>query len=138
MTVKYQRVIGIDISSEKLDVFDSDGKLTSTIENTCEAVNKLAKAIKNREGTLVVCEPTGAYEYVLVEAMHSAKIPVAIANPRQVRDFAKGHGFLEKSDRIDARMIMVFGQQVDIHCFHSQVKAIANEVSEVDARLFVE
>jgi transposase len=115
MTVKYQRVIGIDISSEKLDVFDSDGKLTSTIENTCEAVNKLAKAIKNRAGTLVVCEATGAYEYVLVEAMHSAKIPVAITNPRQVRDFAKGHGFLEKSDRIDARMIMVFGQQVDIH-----------------------
>lgn len=115
MTKKYQRVIGIDIASEKLDVCDSEGKLTSTIENTCEAVNKLIKAIKNREATLVVCEATGAYEYVLVEAMHDAKIPVAIANPRQVRDFAKGHGFLEKSDRIDARMIMVFGQQVEIH-----------------------
>jgi transposase len=115
MTVKYQRVIGVDVSSEKLDVCDSEGKLSSTIENTCEAVYKLAKAIKNREQTLVVCEATGAYEHVLVEAMHDAKIPVAIANPRQVRDFAKGHGFLEKSDRMDARMIMVFGQQVDLH-----------------------
>jgi transposase len=115
MTVKYQRVIGIDVSSEKLDVYDSDGKLSGTIQNTCEAVNKLAKAIKNREGTLVVCEATGAYEHVLVEAMHNAKVAIAIANPRQVRDFAKGHGFLEKSDRIDARIIMVFGQQVEIH-----------------------
>lgn len=114
MTEKYVRVIGIDVSSEKLDLHDSAGELNLTIENTCEAVNKIARAIKDCKATLVVCEATGAYEYVLVEAMHTAGIAVAIANPRQVRDFAKGHGFLEKSDRIDARMIMVFGQQVEI------------------------
>jgi transposase len=114
MSMKYVRVIGIDVSSEKLDLCDSAGKLSSTIENTCEAVNRFARSIKDSKGTLVICEATGAYEYVLVEAMHNANIAVAIANPRQVRDFAKGHGFLEKSDRIDARMIMLFGQQVDI------------------------
>lgn len=114
MTMKWVRVIGVDVSSQKLDLFDSDGKLTGTIDNACEAVNQLAKAIKNPKETLVICEATGSYEHVMVDAMQDAGIAVAIANPRQVRDFAKGHGFLEKSDRIDARVLMIFGQQVEV------------------------
>lgn len=93
MTLKYQSVIGIDVSSEKLDVHDSGGRLTGTIESTCEAVNRLAKAIKNPDRTLIVCEATQAFELVLIEAMYNAKIPIAIANPRQVRDFPKGPVF---------------------------------------------
>lgn len=114
MTEKFVRVIGVDVSSQKLDLFDFDGKLSGTIDNTCEAVNRLAKAIKNPKETLVICEATGSYEHVIVDAMQDAGIAVAVANPRQVRDFAKGHGFLEKSDRIDAKILMVFGQQVEV------------------------
>ena len=73
--------------------------------------------IPDRRGLVdfrVVCEATGGYEHVVVDAMHEAGVPVGIANPRQVRDFAKGHGFLEKSDVIDARMIRRFGEDVEI------------------------
>jgi len=114
MTEKFVRVIGVDVSSKKLDLFDSGGKLSGTIDNTCEAVNGLAKAIKNPKETLVICEATGSYEHVVVEAMQDAGIAMAIANPRQVRDFAKGHGFLEKSDRIDAKILMIFGLHVEV------------------------
>ena len=37
---------------------------------------------------------------------------VAVVNPRQVRDFAKGLGILAKTDRLDAQVIARFGQQV--------------------------
>jgi transposase len=47
--------------------------------------------------------------------MQQAGIDVAVANPRQVRDFAKGHGYLEKTDSIDAAMIAKFGSDVDVH-----------------------
>ena len=78
--------------------------------NTVAAVSKqIVAKIKDRQSVLVICEATGGYEHVLVDAMHEAGIDVCIANPRQIRDFAKGHGFLEKNDKIDAGMIRKFG-----------------------------
>ena len=37
-------------------------------------------------------------------------IPVAVVNPRQVRDFARSQGKLAKTDRIDAAVIAHFGE----------------------------
>jgi transposase len=50
----------------------------------------------------------------LVDVLHDAKIDVVVANPARIRDFAKGHGFLEKSDKIDARVLQLYGQQVTV------------------------
>lgn len=111
----YTRVIGVDIASQKVDVHDSHGKLTREWPNTCASMDKLASKLKNEPNVLVICEATGGYEHVLVDAMHSAEIDVCIANPRQVRDFAKGHGLLEKTDKIDAMVIAKFGSEVDVH-----------------------
>ncbi|TWU05329.1 IS110 family transposase [Allorhodopirellula heiligendammensis] len=116
MKTNYSRVIGVDVASEELDIDDSEQKIAQAVPNTVAAVaKKLVARIKSPSNTLVVCEATGGYEHVLVDAMHEAGIPVCIANPRQVRDFAKGHGYLEKSDVIDARMIRRFGEDVEIH-----------------------
>lgn len=112
----YVRVIGVDVASVELDINDSEAKLSKTIPNTVAAIAKMFVAkIKSCSETLVICEATGGYEHVLVDAMHKAGIPICIANPRQVRDFAKGHGYLEKSDTIDAGMIRRFGEDVEIH-----------------------
>lgn len=116
MKPTFVRVVGIDVASGKLDVNDSASKLATEIPNTSAAIAKqLVAKIKHKESTLVICEATGGYEDSLVDAMHEAGISVCVANPRQVRDFAKGHGFLEKTDKIDARMIRKFGEDVDIH-----------------------
>lgn len=112
----YQRTIGVDIASETIDIYDSAGILSGSVPNTPLDIRKSVVAkIGTRADTLIVCEGTGGYEYCLVDAAHDAGIPVAVANPRQVRDFAKGHGFLEKSDSIDAKMICRFGQDVELH-----------------------
>lgn len=116
MKPNFTRVIGVDIASEKIDVNDSQSKIAVQMPNTCAAIAKRFVAkIKSAETTLVICEATGGYEDVLVDAMHDAGISVCVANPRQVRDFAKGHGFLEKTDVIDAAMIRKFGEDVEIH-----------------------
>jgi transposase len=39
---------------------------------------------------------------------------VAIVNPRQVRDFARGLGVLAKNDRIDARVLAIYAQHVTL------------------------
>lgn len=113
---KYRRVIGVDVASETLEIYDSEGKLSGSVPNMIDDIRKSVIAkVRARANTLIVCEGTGGYEHCLVEMAHEAGIPVAVANPRQVRDFAKGHGFLEKSDAIDAKIICKFGQDVELH-----------------------
>lgn len=115
-SVQYRRVIGVDVASEELDVFDSAQEITGTVANTLAGVHSaIASRIRSKRDTLIVCEGTGGYEYCLVKVAHEQGIPVAVANPRQVRDFAKGHGYLEKSDVIDSRIICRFGEDVDLH-----------------------
>ncbi len=111
----YKRVIGIDICTVRLDIADSDSKIQKAVEYTVDAIKtKILKLIKEPSETLVVCEATGGLEYLLVDALHDAKIDVVVANPARVRDFAKGHGYFEKSDAIDAQMLQLYGTQVRV------------------------
>ena len=50
---------------------------------------------------MVVLEPTGGLELPAVAALAAASLPVAVVNPRQVRDFAKATGTLAKTDALD-------------------------------------
>ena len=114
--VQYARVIGIDVASKKLDVFDSAGKLNKIVINDeLEITKAIASKVKSPSETLVLCEGTGGWEDHLVDVMHDHGINVAVVNPRQVRDFAKGHGLLEKTDKIDAAIIAKFGKDVHVH-----------------------
>jgi transposase len=61
---------------------------------------------------LVVLEATGGYETALVTALATAGIPLVVANPRQVRDFAKGTGQLAKTDRLDAALLALCADRV--------------------------
>lgn len=111
----YARVIGVDVASKKLDIADSMEGLPKIVENDYDIVcQKLASQVAYTD-TLVVCEGTGGYEDHLVDAMHEHGVDIAVVNPRQVRDFAKGHGLLEKTDKIDAAIIQKFGQDVRVH-----------------------
>ncbi len=47
-------------------------------------------------------ESTGGLELASVAALATAALPVAIVNPRQVRDFARATGTLAKTDALDA------------------------------------
>jgi transposase len=54
----------------------------------------------------------------------TAKLPFAVANPRQVRDFAKGMGFLEKTDKLDAAVLAHFAEVV-----HPQPRPLPSEAT---------
>ena len=58
-------------------------------------------------------EATGGYQSRVVAALVAAGHQVAVVNPRQVRDFARGLGILAKTDRLDARVIARFGQHAN-------------------------
>ena len=60
----------------------------------------------------LVLEATGGLEVPLASALAVAGIPVAVVNPRQVRDFAKATGRLAKTDAIDAQTLARFAEAV--------------------------
>ena len=97
------RVIGIDVSKDKLDISDSEGKIKKEVKNsTASIVKYIVKKIAEPGEAFVVCEATGGYERTLAKAMHTAGVAVCITNPFQVQQFARGIGVLEKADPIDA------------------------------------
>ena len=110
---KYQRYIGVDVAKGKLQVDDSSGKIAKSIDNDAESImREIVEAIDSPEDTVVVCEATGGYERNLEAALHAAGVPVSVANPRQVRQFAIGSGLLEKTDPIDAAVLRAFAEDV--------------------------
>jgi transposase len=72
----------------------------------------LVAQVRARAPALVVVEATGGYEMALVGLLVAAAVPVAVVNPRQVRDFAKATGQLAKTDAIDARVLALFAARV--------------------------
>lgn len=111
--LSYQKFIGVDVAKAKLDLFDSSTNQSSTIANQAQAIQRQIQSWKaSGETVLVVMEATGSYESSVVELLHEHQIDCVVANPKQVRDFIRGMGQLEKNDRIDARSLAQFGQIV--------------------------
>ena len=57
-------------------------------------------------------EATGGLEVPLAAALAAASLPVAVVNPRPVRDFAKSTGRLAKTDALDAQVLAHFAEAV--------------------------
>ncbi len=104
--------IGIDVSKSVLDVASRPSGETWRVANTEEEVEALAERLRTLEPTLIVLEPTGGLERVLVAALVLVGLPVAVVNPRQVRDFARATGRLAKTDVLDAGVLAHFGEAV--------------------------
>jgi len=105
--------VGVDVSKDTLDIFRPDLNEVSKIENSEYAVREFClKLQKRKRSVVVVMEATGGYETLLVNQLATHDVPAAVANPRQVRDFARGLGIDAKTDPLDARIIARFGEVV--------------------------
>ena len=105
-------VVGIDVSKASLDVALSHGAERWSVGNDAAGVGVLVPQLRTLQPELVVLEATGGYERVVVAALAAAGLPVIVANPRQIRAFARAVGQLAKTDRLDAALLARFGAQV--------------------------
>lgn len=103
---------GIDISKDKLDTFISSETEARSFQNDAAGAKKLTEVLKKNDVSLVVMEATGKYGSFAASFLASKGFPVAIVNPRQVRDFARATGYLAKTDSIDAKVIAWFAEAV--------------------------
>lgn len=109
-----QRHVGIDVSKDRLDVaVGSEGELWQ-VSNDAAGHSALVERLSGVNPALIVLEASGGYEAVVAGVLWDGGFPVAVVNPRQVRDFARGMGKLAKTDRIDAQVLAMFGEKVPI------------------------
>jgi transposase len=80
--------------------------------HTEDSITMLVERLRHRQPAGLVLEATGGLEVPLASALAVAGIPVAVVNPRQVRDFAKATGRLAKTDAIDAQTLARFAEAV--------------------------
>lgn len=102
--------VGVDMAKFKFDTFLSELNSHRVFENTPKGIGSFNSLLKKNPNQIVVCEATGIYHMKLIESCHKAGISSVVVNPRQVRDYARSMGFLEKNDRIDARIIVEFAR----------------------------
>ena len=110
------KVVGVDVSKNTLDLDclpDSERKQFANDEAGIQALLAyLGTHHAQQPIELVVLEATGGYETEASVKLLGAGLPAVVINPKQIRDFAKACGILAKTDRIDARVLALFGERI--------------------------
>ena len=104
--------LGIDVAKESFDVASDPAGLVLSLANDATGRRSLVETLQDQPVALIVLEATGGYERSLAADLLAAGHKVVVANPRQVRDFARGLGQLAKTDRLDARVLARFAALV--------------------------
>lgn len=104
--------VGIDVSKAYLDVAIRPTGETWRVSSDPEGITALVERVRSASPQLVVLEPTGGYELLVLTSLLDARLPVAVINPRQVRDFAKATGKLAKTDALDAQVLAHYAEVV--------------------------
>lgn len=107
-----QIFIGIDVSQDRLDAHVRPSGESFAVARDSEGLAALIERLRAFDPYLVVLEATGGFEVTVAAAVAAAQIPLAVVNPRQIRDFARSTGQLAKTDALDARAIARFAEAV--------------------------
>ena len=104
--------VGIDVAKAHLDVAVRPAGTHQRVPNTEAGITELQVALQAAQPELVVLEATGGYETLVATTLASSGLPVAVVNPRQVRQFARAVGQLAKTDVLDAQLLARFAEVV--------------------------
>ncbi len=104
--------VGVDVAKDGVDIaVRPTGHSWHTPYDEAEVALLVAK-LQDLKPAGVVMEATGGLEVPLAAALAAASLPVAVVNPRPVRDFAKSTGRLAKTDALDAHVWAHFAEAV--------------------------
>jgi transposase len=104
--------LGLDVAKAAVQLASEPAGLGGQFATDPSGLAALVAQCQTQPIALIVLEATGGYEAPIAAALATAGLPVAVVNPRQVRDFARAVGHLAKTDRIDAQVLALFGARV--------------------------
>jgi transposase len=104
--------VGIDVSKDRLDVAVRPSGDNWSVANDAPGITHAVQRLVQLHPRLVVLEATGGLQMPVAGALATAGLPLAMVNPRQIRDFARATGRLAKTDRLDAQVLAHFAEAV--------------------------
>jgi transposase len=103
---------GIDIAKHAFDLAFEPKQPTRHFDYDATGIRQCCTLLKQIQPDLIVMESTGGYETRLLIKLQQAGVPVAVVNPRRIRDFARADGKLAKTDEVDARIMARFADKM--------------------------
>jgi transposase len=104
--------VGIDVAKDRLDVHLRPSGEALAVGRDAAGLTVLVERLADLAPALVVLEATGGFEVTVAATLGAAQLPLAVVNPRQIRDFARATGRLAKTDRLDAEAIARFAEAI--------------------------
>ena len=101
--------VGIDVCKAWLDIHILPANTVLRVPNTKKGLKQLIAALKDHRVRIIVVEATGKYHRACHRTLHDSGFAVTVVNPGRARLFAESLGALAKTDRVDARMLALFG-----------------------------
>lgn len=127
-------IIGIDVSKSKLDCLWIKDVETRKVKakvfaNSEDGHKQLLIWSQKQTGEVMeqmefVMEATGIYHERLAHTLHEAGAQVAIVNPAQVRDYAKGIAVRTKNDKKDSMVLALYGAKESPRRWQPEPEAI--------------
>lgn len=105
--VSHDRIVGIDVSRDWLDIHCLPDSQRLRLPNTEIGHNRLVDLARSIDA-LVCFEATGGQEWRLWSALEGAGVATRQLPPAQIKAFAASRGTRAKTDRIDAELIARF------------------------------
>lgn len=104
--------VGIDISKAWLDVAVHEQAEVFRASNDEDGIARLVKRLKKLKPTLIVLEPTGGFEKLVMAELRQARLLAVVVNAKRIRDFARAVGRMAKTDELDAKVLAHFAAAV--------------------------
>lgn len=116
---KYKKTFGIDIGKNRFDVVDSSGNYYQ-FDNNPKGFIGFLKLLNN--DSHCVMEATGSYHYRLAYFLVENNIPVSVENPLSIKRFIQMKLTRVKTDKSDARMICLYGEELELSLWRGYSK----------------
>ncbi|HYZ31341.1 MAG TPA: transposase, partial [Crenalkalicoccus sp.] len=98
----------MDVAKDRLEVHILPQRDSFALPRDADGLAALVERLRPTAPALIVLEATGGFETTVAAALAGAGLPLAVVNPRQIRDFARALGRLAKTDALDAAVIARF------------------------------
>jgi transposase len=104
--------LGLDVAKDTVVLASDPAGVAGTFATDVAGLSALVAQCQAQPIALCVLEATWGYEGPVAAALAAAGLPVAVVNPRHVRDFAKALGRLAKTVAFDATVLALFAARV--------------------------
>ena len=120
------KYIGIDVSKATFVVAyspDKGGEI-HTFNNSTAGIRQFIGTLPKDVSIHCVMEATGNYSAMLLYLLSAAGITISMENPLKIKNFARAMLSTVKTDKIDARLIALYGEKMNPQPFKMQGDAI--------------